>query len=161
MSQPSPKTTTDQAYWNLPDTIAPIQVLPDRFTKPADAQVENLKGKESDPSRMGVFVCLLDDKPHLHPSLISLHKHRLNIHHIPLPPDPSNDLPIPQSSSTLRPSEPPQTDEDISMTATSPTPAEATLTTQRKPEADAQVEWFMWKFSEEEENRRKSYLPLA
>ncbi|OCF73083.1 hypothetical protein I204_06313 [Kwoniella mangroviensis CBS 8886] len=154
MSQASPKTTTERVYWNLPDIIAPIQVLPDRYTKPADAQVDNLKGKESDPSRMGVFVCLLDDKPHLHPSLISLHKHRLNIHHIPLPPDPSNDLPIPQSIPTPHSAEPPQTDEDISMTSTSPIP-----TTQQKLETP--VEWFMWKFSEEEENRRKSYLPLA
>ncbi|WVW84515.1 hypothetical protein I302_106549 [Kwoniella bestiolae CBS 10118] len=155
MSQPSPipKTTTslpseptNQTYWALPNTIEPVQVLPDRHTKADAAGVENMKGKESDPSRMGVYVCLLDDRPHLHPSLLSLHKHRLNIHKIPLPPDPTNDLPTSQSAATTQTVQ----DEDITMSS-SPVPLET----------ETKAEWIMWKFTEEEENRRKSYLPLA
>jgi len=93
---------------------------------------------------MGIFVCLLDGKsalsriyaeadtaerPHLHPNLAALHKHRLVAHSIPLPLDPNNDLPKSQ------------------MTVTE--------------EKEVRQEWFTWKYSEEEELRRKAYLPLS
>ena len=35
----------------------------------------------------------ISDRPHLHPNLAALHKHRLVAHSIPLPLDPNNDLP--------------------------------------------------------------------
>jgi hypothetical protein len=101
-------------------------------------------GKETEPSRMGIYICLLDgkflaflpehslegrkweaeilDRPHLHPNLAALHKHRLVVHSIPLPLDPNVDLPM------------------------------------TKGEGE---EWLTWKYSEEEETRRKAYLPLA
>jgi len=93
---------------------------------------------------MGIYICLLDgmlafpiiinsgrygrcaeilDRPHLHPNLAALHKHRLVVHSIPLPADPSVDLP---------------------------------MTTVKEGE-----EWLTWKYSDEEEQRRKAYLPLA
>lgn len=61
------------------------------------------------------------ERPHLHPNLAALHKHRLVAHSIPLPLDPNNDLPI----------------------------------------TKGEKEWLTWKYSEEEETRRKAYLPLA
>jgi hypothetical protein len=67
------------------------------------------------------------ERPHLHPNLAALHKHRLVVHSIPLPSDPSNDLPSAQVT-------------------------EGKVLKQ---------EWFTWKYSEEEESRRKAYLPLA
>ncbi|TXT13429.1 hypothetical protein VHUM_00796 [Vanrija humicola] len=38
---------------------------------------------------MGIFLCLLDDRPHLHPSLAALNAHRLRVHQLPAPADPS------------------------------------------------------------------------
>jgi hypothetical protein len=67
------------------------------------------------------------ERPHLHPNLAALHKHRLVVHSIPLPLDPSNDLTISQVTEGN----------------------------------EARQEWFTWKYSEEEELRRKAYLPLA
>ncbi|WWC88808.1 uncharacterized protein L201_003721 [Kwoniella dendrophila CBS 6074] len=153
-------TTSDppQVYWSLPNLIEPVQVMPDGYTRPEQLLPGDMKAKESDPSRMAVYVCLLDEKPHLHPSLIALHKHRYNIHKIPLPTDPTNDLPKSQIPNTINPLKEnngtkQDDNEDVTMEATFPI-LESSETT-RKPE------WFMWKFSEEEENRRKNYLPLA
>ncbi|WWC70629.1 40S ribosomal eS28 domain-containing protein [Kwoniella pini CBS 10737] len=146
----------EQVFWILPQNIQPIQVIPDRYTKSNEVSSENMKGKESDPSRMGVFVCLLDNKPHLHPSLQALHKHRLIIHKIPLPADPINDLPVSQSNiSNITNPFIGQIEQDIIMSSTSDLPQESVASIPNK------TEWFMWKFSEEEANRRKSYLPLA
>lgn len=64
------------------------------------------------------------ERPHLHPNLAALHKHRLAAHGIPLPADPQSDLPL--SATTA-----------------------------------GEKEWLSWKFSAEEELRRKAYLPLA
>ena len=63
----------------------------------------------------------ISDRPHLHPNLAALHKHRLVAHSITLPPDPNVDLPVTKGAQ----------------------------------------EWLTWKYSEEEETRRKAYLPLA
>ncbi|WWD18353.1 hypothetical protein CI109_102803 [Kwoniella shandongensis] len=246
--------------WNLPSTIPARQVLPDRH-KSKTALTEQ-KGKESDPGRMAIWVCLLDDRPHLHPSLLALHKHRHNVHSIPLPPDPSTDLPgtLPRlvpvpSNTTLLPQNTPTTApialdstatptpllndhvptgldtvsvsemgtsqtgpitlDDILSFATTTTTTTATTTVpisfppsqgttqpdhnidvdvqmtspsnqspilppqaeQRNAQSQAQAqghahaqalaieaarnEWFTWRFSEEEETRRKAYLPLA
>ena len=71
---------------------------------------------------MGIWLCLKDDRAHLHPSLLALHKHRLAAHGIPIPAE---------SNKTL-------------------------LSAEGEGE-----EWISWKFSEEEEARRKAYLPLA
>ncbi|WVR06238.1 hypothetical protein IAU60_003268 [Kwoniella sp. DSM 27419] len=117
------------ALWALPAKITARQVLPDRYTDPASLAPEQMKGKESNPSRMGVYVCLLDERPHLHPSLLALDRHRLAAHQIPLPTDPSTQ--ISQRSSQVGTSD------------------------------KAKDEWFMWSFSEEEESRRRSFLPLA
>lgn len=74
---------------------------------------------------------------------MALNKHRHTVHRIPLPPDPANDRP--QSRVT------PEGEMDI-----------VPQTPQTRPEGEAVVEaeWFMWKFSEEEEARRRAYLPL-
>ncbi|OCF43918.1 hypothetical protein I317_02188 [Kwoniella heveanensis CBS 569] len=154
---PSVRSSTS-AVWALPATIEPRAVLPDRYTDPSDATSDKLKGKESDPGRMGVFVCLLDDRPHLHPSLLALHRHRLNAHQIPLPPDPNNDLPIPSPHvQALSNSEVSPEDVDMSSSNIQPTPTPTPGQTVRKH----RQEWFTWKFTQEEESRRKAYLPLA
>ncbi|KAK8858463.1 hypothetical protein IAR55_002690 [Kwoniella newhampshirensis] len=82
---------SQSAQWTLPPSIPSRRVFPDRHT-PRSA-LGGLKGRDVDPGRMGIFVCLLDDRPHLHPTLSALHKHRQNVHSIPLPPDPSTDPP--------------------------------------------------------------------
>lgn len=69
------------------------------------------------------------ERPHLHPTLTALHKHRLAAHGIPLPTDTAHDLPV-------------QTVMDDDM-------------------GTGGKEWMSWKFSAEEEARRKAYLPLA
>ncbi|WRT67656.1 uncharacterized protein IL334_004628 [Kwoniella shivajii] len=164
-----------KTYWSLPNTIEPVEVLPDRYTKSSQLLPDNMKGKESDPGRMGIYVCLLDDKPHLHPSLSALHKHRYNIHRIPIPPDPTNDLPIAQPQ--LQPKPKPDSlsssvDEmgdsgvtdpsgDIQMSPPPPLPSFVINQDVSTSGMENRAEWFMWKFSEEELLRRKSYLPLA
>ncbi|WWC62420.1 uncharacterized protein I303_105016 [Kwoniella dejecticola CBS 10117] len=144
-------------FWTLPTTIEAVPVMPDRYTKPSELSPEKMKGKESDPSRMGVYVCLLDDKPHLHPSLHALHKHRLTIHGIPLPLDPANDLPVPQPSNNDTNFSAESRQEDVVMSPSSPSAGSG----QQVGGQPEKAEWLMWKFSEEEANRRKSYLPLA
>ncbi|WVQ96823.1 hypothetical protein IAU59_003930 [Kwoniella sp. CBS 9459] len=165
-----PQSSTSPS-WTLPTTINPRLVLPDRYTDLSSAAADKLKGKESDPGRMGVYVCLLDERPHLHPSLLALHRHRLNAHQIPLPPDPNNDLPTPSaqgayllktihdSSTDIDPSalhlpEVKQQDDVEMSSSVTPTRAQSIP----KP---PQREWFTWKFTQEEESRRKAYLPLA
>ena len=84
---------------------------------------------------MSIYLCLLDgeshptalekltpaDRPHLHPSLGALHKHRLHAHSIPLPTNP-----------TMSP-----------------------------PPNSGKQEWLEWKYTDEEEARRKAFLPLS
>ncbi|ORY31428.1 hypothetical protein BCR39DRAFT_526658, partial [Naematelia encephala] len=113
---PASEAAPRQSSWNISPTLTSRQVLPDRWT---DGNVipDGLVGKETDPSRMGIFLCLLDERPHLHPSLQALHKHRFQIHGIALPPDPARDMPGDNS-------------------------------------------WINWRFTEEEQARRKAYLPL-
>ncbi|WVF69323.1 hypothetical protein IAT40_004099 [Kwoniella sp. CBS 6097] len=170
-----------QAVWTLPSTIEPRRVLPDRYTDPSSVLADKLKGKVSDPGRMGVYVCLLDERPHLHPSLQALHRHRLNAHQIPLPPDPINDLPIPHRATSLQSDsstsaavdatdDPAVLDamqqQDVDMSAAPhqalPLPNTKRASAVRDQDAvGAKQEWFTWKFTQEEELRRKAYLPLA
>jgi hypothetical protein len=87
----------------------------------------------------GVYVCgqktreidelTVVDRPHLHPNLAALHKHRLVVHSIPSPLNPNTDLPSPQGS-------------------------------HNDTKGEQKQEWFTWKYSEEEELRRRAYLPL-
>ena len=116
------------------------------------------------------------DRPHIHPSLADLHKHRLAVHSIPLPSDPNTDLPISSKDSTLSPTVQPDHPSQSGQAATqSDTIMENGTTAQEGgPPLEIRVEgestelgengndeWMTWQFTEEEEARRKAYLPLA
>ncbi|KAL0243401.1 hypothetical protein I308_105365 [Cryptococcus tetragattii IND107] len=195
-AQPTPATA-----WTLPPSISPRLVYPD--ISPAvlikdgggGDQLQQQKGivaKESDPGRMGVWVCLLHDKPHLYPSLIALHKHRHASHGIPIPAGGPTALPEPQTR--LQTQVQGATDMEENSTASAVTedilPKEVAEVLQqlradvrgsdvdvngqssasgRPHDGNANVgkgihaaeEWFTWMFTEEEEARRRAYLPLA
>ncbi|KAK4683928.1 hypothetical protein P7C73_g6283, partial [Tremellales sp. Uapishka_1] len=148
MSSPHPAP----ASWTPPPVLPAQLVHPDRYTDRGVATDPSKQtGKASDPSRMAIYLCLLDgmspstscsslpvlpstysllpslmylpDKPHIHPNLLALHKHRWAVHSIPIPLDPAQD---PLS------------------TTSSPAP-----------------EWITWRFSDEEQLRRRAYLPLS
>ncbi|KAL1408375.1 hypothetical protein Q8F55_005187 [Vanrija albida] len=78
-------TTPPPAAWAPPPELTPTAVLPDFRTAPS--ALASLPGAESDPGRMGIFLCLLDDRPHLHPSLAALNAHRARVHSLPAPAD--------------------------------------------------------------------------
>ncbi|BEJ13846.1 hypothetical protein CspHIS471_0310200 [Cutaneotrichosporon sp. HIS471] len=81
---PAPKA------WAPPRELPRQQVLPDRASTRED--IANALGKQSDPTRMGIFLCLLDERPHLHPSLQALNAHRARVHGRPVP-DPTREPP--------------------------------------------------------------------
>ncbi|KIR33231.1 hypothetical protein I352_04604 [Cryptococcus deuterogattii MMRL2647] len=186
--------------WTLPPSISPRLVYPD--ISPAvlskdgggGDQQKEIVAKESDPGRMGVWVCLLHDKPHLYPSLIALHKHRHASHGIPIPAGGPTAVPELQT----RPQTQVQGLTDIAENSTASAVSEDILpkevaevlqqlradvrvsdvdvnglssATGRPPahEGNADVEkgihaaeeWFTWTFTEEEEARRRAYLPLV
>ncbi|XAO24828.1 hypothetical protein I312_103635 [Cryptococcus bacillisporus CA1280] len=186
--------------WMLPPSIPSRLVYPD--ISPAvlskdgggdqHQQQKGVIAKESDPGRMGVWVCLLHDKPHLYPSLIALHKHRHALHGIPIPAGGPTALPEPQT----RPQTQGQGVTDMAENSTASNVSEDILPKEvvevlQQLRADvrgsdagvndqssasgrphdgnvnvgkgihAAEEWFTWMFTEEEEARRRAYLPLA
>ncbi|WVN88770.1 uncharacterized protein L203_103983 [Cryptococcus depauperatus CBS 7841] len=122
------------AVWTLPAFTPARQVYPDYNVERTGLIDERTVGRESDPTKMGVWVCLLDEKPHLHPSLLALNKHRFVAHSIPLPPNPAQDLPIKKSQV-----------------------GSALLLD--KVDIENDDEWFTWRFTEEPEARRITSLP--
>ncbi|OXB37766.1 hypothetical protein LQV05_003204 [Cryptococcus neoformans] len=191
--------------WTLPPCIAPRLVYPD--ISPAvlskngasgpvgddqQQQQKEIVGKDSDPGRMGVWVCLLHDKPLLYPSLIALHKHRHASHGIPIPAGGPAALPEPQTPAQARAQEgatdatgnptastapgdilPKEVVEvlqqlqadtkgsDVDVKGLSSTSGCPRQNGNADVRTDISEEWFTWKFTEEEEARRRAYLPLA
>ncbi|CAK9780715.1 hypothetical protein CC85DRAFT_330360 [Cutaneotrichosporon oleaginosum] len=84
----SPEPPTALKAWAPPHELPRQQMLPDRLTTSTD--IAHALGKESDPTRMGIFLCLIDERPHLHPSLQALHAHRARAHGRPAP-DPTRE----------------------------------------------------------------------
>jgi hypothetical protein len=161
----------------------------------------------ADACRMAIYLCLLDgrlcplspsnhfavdllvrasansaDNPHLHPSLIALHKHRLAAHGIPLPARPDIDHPVPiarrsgpthsnraQTAAAAGPS--------LHSNSAVPVPSimldgirhdSMDIDTDLRHEGSRgdqsmgeKPEWLMWRLTDEESLRRKAYLPLA
>lgn len=146
-----------------------------------------LENRQADPCQTRIGI----DKPHLYPSLIALHKHRHASHGIPIPAGGPTALPEPQTpaqpqgaiDATESPTAPTapeailpkevvevlqqlQTD-----TRGSDVDAKGLSSGSGRPPQDGNAgvgkgtdireEWFTWKFAEEEDARRRAYLPLA
>ncbi|RXK41650.1 hypothetical protein M231_01150 [Tremella mesenterica] len=231
MSKETPGTTTPKPDiaerkipWSLPSRLLPRSVSPD-FSEP---RLETI-GIATDPGRMSIYLCLIDSKPFLLPSLFALHKHRKMVHDIPIPEEPTKTLPLPlplplsslsqnrtssiEHSTSTNPTIIVQQDAMIPHITTHDDPSETSndilrdrlststildstsispslvgvekLTTGsnfthssvsekvdgliphnpdpplERPTGEQNVEWITWKFTPEEESRRRAYLPLA
>ncbi|ODN74328.1 hypothetical protein L202_06745 [Cryptococcus amylolentus CBS 6039] len=153
--------------WSLPSKTPGRQVYPDYCT--TQAQLSNQVGSTSDPGRMGIYVCLLDDRPHLYPSLAALHKHRHVSHSIPPPAGDAVDTAAGAASAAggdITMSEDPPThtaaDQDReSAIRVLPENVKALLSGLQDQKDHQKEEWFHWRYTDEQEARRKSFLPLA
>ena len=120
-------------------------------TLPSDTQQTRRGTSHLSPMKLrrrtAIFLCLLHgtsstaliklsaDRPLLHPSLGALHRHRFQAHSIPLPADPTKDLPIKG---------------EVGVGAVQGFDTND----------EAKKEWLGWRLRHEEEARRKAYLPL-
>ncbi|KAL7423196.1 hypothetical protein Q5752_002496 [Cryptotrichosporon argae] len=61
--------------WSPPPQLVVSPVLPDRRST-----LDQIVGHEADPSKTGIFLCLLDDRPCLFPTMAALNSHRTKVH---------------------------------------------------------------------------------